>query len=124
MADSAGSPMQVRRFRRSEEAPRPHLAWGGLLPDLGGRDARRKRSRTVLPTPEVLEDRVTPSTFLVTSTLDPSGRLVSGSLRWAIAQANRSRQPAPVVEITSTVQGGATPGRSSSAPASSASARA
>jgi hypothetical protein len=54
---------------------------------------------------EALESRTTPSTFLVTNAQDPAGRLVPGSLRWAIAQANAPRQQNPVVALTPTIQG-------------------
>jgi hypothetical protein len=54
---------------------------------------------------DLLEERTTPSTFLVTNNADPVGRLVPGSLRWAIARANASRDPNPTVEITSGIQG-------------------
>src|SRR5262245_59857622 len=63
-----------------------------------------RRARTARPALETLEDRVTPSTFHVTNTLDPVGRLVPRSLRWAISMANRSREPGPVVEISPDVQ--------------------
>jgi fibronectin-binding autotransporter adhesin len=48
-----------------------------------------------------LEDRVTPSTILVTSSFDPPRVLVRGSLRWAIAQANLPKNRGSTVEITS-----------------------
>lgn len=66
---------------------------------------QRTRRDAIRPTMDVLEDRTTPSTFLVTNALDPVGRLAPGSLRWAIAQANASRSQDPTVEITSQVQG-------------------
>lgn len=87
------------------------LYWGlqrscahrGVLP----RDAARgrTRSRSVRLSIDHLEDRVTPSTFLVTNDLDPAGRLVPGSLRWAIARANSPRESNATVEITSGVKG-------------------
>ena len=52
---------------------------------------------------DVLEDRTTPSTFLVTTGVDPVGRLAPGSLRWAIAQANRPVNQGATVEITPAV---------------------
>jgi fibronectin-binding autotransporter adhesin len=60
-------------------------------------------SRRIRPSLDVLEDRTTPSTFLVTNAVDPTGRLVPGSLRWAITSANRSPSRNPLVEITSSV---------------------
>jgi hypothetical protein len=57
-------------------------------------------SRRVRPALDVLEDRVTPSTIMVTNGLDPVGRLAPGSLRWAIAKANRSQDQPSTVEIT------------------------
>ena len=107
MADSAGSPMQLRAFRRSEDAPRPHLAWGGSPPDLGGRDRAG-----------VLPDGPSHAGSAGGSgdPLDVPGHQRPRSERearlglcWAIAQANRSRQPR-LVEITSAVQGGSNPG--------------
>lgn len=64
----------------------------------------RGRSRTARPALEILEDRVTPSTFRVTNIHDPVGRLVPGSLRWAITLANRPANQGSVVEITPAVQ--------------------
>src|SRR5437763_1496342 len=49
--------------------------------------ALRKPRRLVL---ERLEDRTTPATFVVTNTLDDGN---SGSLRWAINQANADTDP-------------------------------
>jgi hypothetical protein len=53
---------------------------------------------------DVLEDRITPSTFLVTNSLDPPGALARGSLRWAVAQANLPRNQRSTVAITPAVQ--------------------
>src|ERR1700678_3039456 len=53
---------------------------------------------------DVLEDRTTPSTFLVTSALDPRDVLVRGTLRWAVAQANLPRNQGSTVAITPAVQ--------------------
>ncbi len=57
---------------------------------------------------DILENRTTPSTFLVTNAFDPAGRLVPGSLRWAILRANRSPSRNPIVEITPSVGGSIT----------------
>ena len=67
-------------------------------------DCRGIRPRTYRLSPDVLEDRTTPSTFLVTSALDPRGMLVHGSLRWAVSQANLPRNQGSTVAITPTVQ--------------------
>ncbi len=53
---------------------------------------------------DVLEDRTTPSTFLVTRALDPRDVLVRGTLRWAVAQANLPRNHGSIVAITPSVQ--------------------
>jgi hypothetical protein len=53
---------------------------------------------------DVLEDRTTPSTFLVTSALDPRDVLARGTLRWAVAQANLPRNHGSIVAITPSVQ--------------------
>jgi hypothetical protein len=71
---------------------------------------RRFASRCVRPRAirlalDVLEDRITPSTLLVTNALDPLGALVRGSLRWAVAQANLPRNQGSTIEITSAVPG-------------------
>jgi hypothetical protein len=87
----------------SENPSRFPLGRENVLRDAKGQ--ARARRRSVRPGVDVLEERTTPSTFLVTNTLDPAGRLVPGSLRWAIAQANVSRSQIPTVEITSKVQG-------------------
>lgn len=76
------------------------------FPSASCAERRRAGSRSVRPLMDALEERVTPSTFLVTNNLDPIGRLAPGSLRWAIASANASRDPNPTVEITSRVKGG------------------
>jgi fibronectin-binding autotransporter adhesin len=65
----------------------------------------RPRSRTIRLSLDTLEDRVTPSTFLVTNASDPQHRLVSGSLRRAINQANLPRNQGSTVEITAAVKG-------------------
>jgi hypothetical protein len=70
-----------------------------------GEQMRSRRSR---PSLDILEDRTTPSTFLVTNALDPAGRLVPGSLRSAITRANRSPSQNPLVEITPSAGGSIT----------------
>ena len=67
---------------------------------LEGRPSRRSYRLAL----DALEDRTTPSTFLVTTGVDPVGKLVPGSLRWAIAQANLPRNQGSTVEITPAVQ--------------------
>gem|GEM_PF-3670768 len=52
----------------------------------------------------VLEDRTTPSTFAVTTDVDPIGKLVPGSLRWAVSQANQPRNQGSTIEIMPSVQ--------------------
>ena len=84
-------------FIASSRPWRLHSAWGDSERSVG----RRRRDRAARPSCDLLEDRVTPSTFLVTNALDPMGRLVPGSLRRAVERANRSSSPDPVVEITS-----------------------
>jgi hypothetical protein len=64
------------------------------------REPSRTRSRKARPSLDVLEDRLTLSTFRVTNTLDAPGRPITGSLRWAIAQANRAKDQDSVVKIT------------------------
>ncbi len=83
-----------------------------LVFDTGGKSLRRDanprgraRSRTSRPGIDVLEDRVTPSTFYVTTTVDPPGSLAPGSLRWAVAQANQSQNQGSTVAITPLVKG-------------------
>src|SRR5262249_59564841 len=49
------------------------------------------------------EDRMTPSTFLVTSDADPAGSPVAGTLRFAIAQANLPGNDGSTVQITPSV---------------------
>jgi hypothetical protein len=66
--------------------------------------SRRAWPRSIRLALDVLEDRTTPSTFLVTSALDPRGMLVHGSLRWAVSQANLPRNQGSTVAITPTVQ--------------------
>jgi hypothetical protein len=56
---------------------------------------------------EVLEDRLTPSTFQVTSAADPTGPLVPGTLRYEINQANMPGNGGSTVEITSSVSSAA-----------------
>jgi fibronectin-binding autotransporter adhesin len=46
-----------------------------------------------------------PSTFLVTTALDPRSALVRGSLRWAVARANLPRNQGSTVAITAAVPG-------------------
>jgi hypothetical protein len=89
--------------RPSENPSLIQPGWKNVL-----RDAKRQapaRRRPVRPEVDVLEERTTPSTFLVTNSFDPAGRLVPGSLRWAIARANVARSQSPTVEITSMVHG-------------------
>src|ERR1700722_14887269 len=62
------------------------------------------RGRAIRPSLDILEDRTTPSTFLVTCALDPPGALAPGSLRWAVAQANLPRNQGAIVAITPAVQ--------------------
>ncbi len=69
---------------------------------------QQTRSRRIRPSLDVLEDRATPSTFMVTNSVDPAGRLIPGSLRWAIVRANRSPSRNPVVEINPSVGGSIT----------------
>ena len=64
--------------------------------------ASTRRPRAARPGLDALEDRVTPSTFYVTNTLDTPA---PGSLRWAVNQANWSHDPASTVDITSLVKG-------------------
>ncbi len=61
------------------------------------------RSRAYRLSLDVLEDRVTPSTFTVTNTLDPQHGLAPGSLRWAITQANLPGNQGSTVEISPSV---------------------
>jgi hypothetical protein len=63
---------------------------------------RWRRPRAARPTLEVLEDRVTPSTFLVTNSTD---NLMPGSLRYAITQANLPGNDGSTVRITNQVAG-------------------
>jgi hypothetical protein len=72
------------------------------------RDYRRIWPRTYRLSLDVLEDRTTLSTFLVSSAFDPRGALVRGSLRWAVAQANLPRNQGSAVAITTAVQGSIT----------------
>ncbi len=72
------------------------------------RAGRGVRPRAIRLSLEVLEDRTTPSTFLVTNALDPRGALVRGSLRWAVAQANLPRNQGSTVAITPAVPGAIT----------------
>jgi hypothetical protein len=65
---------------------------------------RGVHARAIRLAVDVLEERITPSTFLVTNALDPRGALVRGSLRWAVAQANLPRNQGATVEITSAVR--------------------
>ena len=62
------------------------------------------RPRAIRLSLDVLEDRITPSTFLVTNALDPRGTLVRGSLRWGVAQANLPRNQGSTVAITPAMQ--------------------
>src|SRR5262249_42641333 len=64
--------------------------------------SRCRRPRAARPTLEVLEDRVTPSTFLVTNSSDD---LLPGSLRAAITQANLPGNDGSTVAITRAVTG-------------------
>ncbi|SIO30641.1 polymorphic outer membrane protein repeat-containing protein [Singulisphaera sp. GP187] len=75
--------------------------WRSSRPDANLRS--RARSRAVRLSLEALEDRTTPSTFLVTNAVDPRGAVVPGSLRWAINQANKPQNQGSVVAITSSV---------------------
>jgi hypothetical protein len=89
--------------RAARHQPTFPLTW-----KTSGRGAKprcRARSRTFRPSLDVLEDRATPSTFQVTNALDPRGALAPGSLRWAVAQANRPGNQGSTVEITEAVQG-------------------
>jgi fibronectin-binding autotransporter adhesin len=75
--------------------------------DPGRNDCASRRSYRL--SLDALEDRTTPSAlFLVTNSLDPVGKLVPGSLRWAVARANHSGGQAATVEITPAVQGSIT----------------
>ena len=51
---------------------------------------------------ERLEDRTVPSTFTVTSLSDTVGTYTSGTLRWAIQQANYEANPANSAQDSST----------------------
>src|SRR5579885_3339662 len=62
--------------------------------------APRRRPRACRPSLEILEDRLTPSTFLVVNSAD---NLLPGSLRYALSQANLS--PGSTVAITPSVTG-------------------
>src|SRR5579884_4065036 len=62
--------------------------------------AARYRPRARRPSLEILEDRLTPSTFLVVNSAD---NLLPGSLRYALSQANLN--PGSTVAITSSVAG-------------------
>jgi hypothetical protein len=66
---------------------------------------RGVRHRAIRLGVDRLEERTTPSTFTVTSALDPRGVLVRGSLRWAVAQANLPRNQGSTVAISSAVPG-------------------
>src|SRR5438105_3598309 len=66
----------------------------------------RGRFRTSRFSLEVLEDRVTPSTFQVTNALDPTGAPVPGSLRFEMAQANLPGNAGSTVAISSGVTAG------------------
>jgi len=57
--------------------------------------APRRRPAFCRPLAEVLEDRLVPSTFLVTNTLDHGS---TGSLRWAITQANADTDPISTID--------------------------
>jgi hypothetical protein len=85
----------------SENQPRPRF-FGGRRSGVTF-EGRQTRSRSTRPSLDALEDRLTPSTFLVTNALDPAGLLIRGSLRWAIVKANRSPSRNPIVEITASV---------------------
>ena len=74
----------------------PHRNFG-----LEGRGSRRSYRLSL----EALEDRTTPSTFLVTTGVDLAGKLIPGSLRWAVAQANLPRNQSSTVAITPAVRG-------------------
>jgi hypothetical protein len=63
---------------------------------LGRAPTRRKpatRVRAFRPRLERLEDRCVPATFTVTNTLDDGLTGSTGSLRWAITQANADTSP-------------------------------
>ena len=66
-----------------------------FFPTKPGRTAPRKRRvRTARLTVEPLETRLVPSTFTVNNTLDDGS---SGSLRWAINQANSNPGPDTII---------------------------
>src|SRR4051794_6545161 len=89
--------------RVSEHRSFFHLVWKTSRYE--ARLQSRPRSRDIRLSLDTLEDRVTPSTFLVTNASDPPHKLVSGSLRWAISQANLPRNQGSTVEITTAVKG-------------------
>src|SRR5262245_50845235 len=60
------------------------------------RPGRRPRQVSSRPGAEWLEDRTVPSTFAVTNTLDDGS---TGSLRWAINQANGDSDPASLINF-------------------------
>jgi hypothetical protein len=69
------------------------LALSGKGP---GKAPPRRRSAFRRPLLEVLEDRTAPATFPVTNTLDDGS---SGSLRWAIMQANADTDPTSLIKF-------------------------
>jgi hypothetical protein len=89
--------------RVSEHRSFQHLVW--KTSRCKARLHSRPRSRAIRLSLDVLEDRVTPSTFLVTNASDPQHKPLSGSLRWAINQANLPKNQGSTVEITAAVQG-------------------
>ncbi len=70
--------------------------------------ARQNAGRRARPALDVLEERAVPSTLYVTTAVDPRGALVTGSLRWAVAQANRPGNAGSTIQITPLVQGAIT----------------
>jgi predicted outer membrane repeat protein len=62
----------------------------------------RRRPKTFRPAVQILEDRLTPATFLVTN---PSDNLLPGSLRYALTQANLPGNQGSTIEITPQVVG-------------------
>ena len=57
--------------------------------------SRRKKSQQFQPDFHDLERRMMPATFVVTSTTDPA-TLTSGTLRWAVEQANAATTPSTI----------------------------
>ena len=75
--------------------PEKPFFYGPRQNNRGRKMSRRKKSQQFQPDFHDLERRMMPATFTVTSTTDPP-TLTSGTLRWAVEQADAATTPSTI----------------------------